>query len=385
MSRGLRPIVIAGGGTAGHILPGLAIADALISDGHGRDSLLWIGSSRGQEQALVGPTGIELVLLPGRGIQRRLTLANIGAVFGLLVAGLRAFVLVGRRRPAVVLTLGGYASVAASLAAVVWRVPIVVAEQNAVAGAANRVMGRWARACAVPFAGTGLAREVVTGNPVRDAILALRSETVDGIVPARAAAREQLGIEPGRRLVVSFAGSLGSRRINEALANCAETWVGATPIHVHHVIGRRDFATFRRPDPLADGVEYVPVEYEDRMDLLLAAADVVVSRAGGTTVAELAVVGIPSILGPLPIAPGDHQRANARALVDSGAARLVDDGDCTGERLVRELAEILDNPGRVEQMSAAAWAIGRPDAARAVAELVEESAGGHSVDGRAHV
>ena len=196
---GVRPIVIAGGGTAGHILPGLSIASALVDRGEPLDRLLWIGSERGQESTLVPPSGIELIVLPGRGIQRRLTPANVGAVFGLVVAAVRAFWIVGRRRPAVVLSLGGYASVAAAAAAVVWRVPLVLAEQNAVAGAANRWLGRFARAAAVPFDGTGLPRATVTGNPVRDEILALRPADPSGIGDRQAAARQALGIpEIGR-------------------------------------------------------------------------------------------------------------------------------------------------------------------------------------------
>ncbi len=145
--------LVTGGGTAGHVLPALSIAEALVSRGHPRDEIHYVGSERGLESRLVPETGFRLTLLPGRGIQRRLTLANVGAVAGILVAFVRALRLVRRERPAVVVAVGGYASVAVALAAVVWRVPIIVAEQNAVPGAANRLIARFAKASAVAFEG----------------------------------------------------------------------------------------------------------------------------------------------------------------------------------------------------------------------------------------
>lgn len=372
-----RPIVIAGGGTAGHILPGLSIAEALVRRGVPRDRLRWIGSSRGQEASLVPPSGLELDLLPGRGIQRRLTLENVGAVAGLVVAAWRAFWIVGRTRPAVVLSLGGYASAAASAAAVVWRVPVVVAEQNAVAGAANRVIGRFARAAAVPFDGTGLPRAVVTGNPVRDEVLAVRPATdaLEAFAARRRDARREMGLPETGLVVAVFAGSLGSRRINEAMAGVVESWGGRTDlpesVHVHHVVGRRDADTFVRPTvPDGGAVTYAAHEYEERMALLLAAADVAVCRSGGTTVAELAVVGLGGILVPLPIAPGDHQRHNAAALVAADAAVLLDDADCTPDGLGAVLTPLIEEPDRLRAMSVAAWGLGHPDAADAAAALV---------------
>ncbi|NLA36794.1 MAG: UDP-N-acetylglucosamine--N-acetylmuramyl-(pentapeptide) pyrophosphoryl-undecaprenol N-acetylglucosamine transferase [Actinobacteria bacterium] len=368
------PIVIAGGGTAGHILPGLSIAEALIAAGVERDAVLWIGSARGQETSLVPPSGIELVALKGRGIQRslkpRAIADNIAAILGLGSAFMRAFRLIGRRRPAAVLMLGGYASAAAAAAAVFWRVPIVIAEQNAVGGAANRVFGRFARAAAVPFDGSDLPRAIVTGNPVRDVILQRRVAAVTQRSAAQRSARSELGIPADRVVVAAFAGSLGSRRINEAIADLANRWSDRRDVAIYHVIGRRDWATFERPNVAADGLWYRDVEYENRMDVVLAAADVAVCRSGGTTVAELAVIGVPSLLVPLPIAPGDHQRHNAAALVNANAAHLVDDDSCTGEHLDELLGPIVAEPAVRTAMADAAWGVGRPDAASAVAALV---------------
>ncbi|MFN7151680.1 MAG: UDP-N-acetylglucosamine--N-acetylmuramyl-(pentapeptide) pyrophosphoryl-undecaprenol N-acetylglucosamine transferase, partial [Microthrixaceae bacterium] len=163
--------LIAGGGTAGHLLPGISVANELVARGHDAATIHFVGATRGIEAELVPEAGFAITLLPGRGVQRRLTWDNVAAVGGLVSAMFSAIGLVRRRRPAVVLTLGGFASVACAVAAVIWRVPLVVAEQNARAGAANRLVARFARSCAVPFAETDLPRAVVTGNPVRDEIL----------------------------------------------------------------------------------------------------------------------------------------------------------------------------------------------------------------------
>ena len=182
--------LIAGGGTAGHTLPGIAIGRALVVRGHAASSVHFVGSARGSEVRLVPEAGFTLTALPGRGIQRKLTLDNVGAVVGLVRAFGKALGLIHRRRPSVVVALGGYASVACALAAVLYRIPIVVAEQNAVPGAANRVVARFARAAAVSFPGTDLPRAVVTGNPVRPETLAVDRAR------DRAAARRAISAKP---------------------------------------------------------------------------------------------------------------------------------------------------------------------------------------------
>ena len=159
--------IIAGGGTAGHVVPGLAIASELVARGVPPEQVHYVGSARGIETRLVPEAGFPLTVLPGRGIQRRLTLENVRSVFGLLAAIVAGIRLVRRLRPAVVVGLGGYASVPCVIGAVLWRVPIVVAEQNAVPGAANRLAGRFAKACAVSFEGVDLPNAIWTGNPVR--------------------------------------------------------------------------------------------------------------------------------------------------------------------------------------------------------------------------
>lgn len=379
--------IVAGGGTAGHVLPGIAVARELVGRGHDPASIHFVGAERGIESRLVPDAGFAITTLPGRGIERRISVANLAAVWGLFVALVRAVALVRRRRPAVVLALGGFASAAVAAAAVLWRVPLVVAEQNARAGAVNRLVARFARASAVPFPETDLPNAVVTGNPVRDAILDVAADR------DVAAARSALGVPSDRTVVVVFAGSLGSRRINAAVQEAVATrWRDRGDLAVHHVIGSRDWEDrprFEGDDDspsgsvLGGGLWYRPVRYEDRMDLALAAADVAVCRAGGTTVAELAVVGVPALLVPLPIATRDHQRANAEPLRRAGAAVVVTDDELDVDRLLAEMDALvgdgstgsgLDGARRLEAMGAAARSIARPDAASAVADLVETHA-----------
>ncbi len=363
--------LIAGGGTAGHTLPGIAIGHALVARGHAEATIHFVGSERGSETRLVPEAGFDLTALPGRGIQRRLTFENVAAVVGLVRAFGRALRLVRRRRPSVVVALGGYASVACALAAVLHRTPIVVAEQNAVPGAANRLVARFARVAAVSFPGTDLPRAVVTGNPVRPAILAV-DRTRDG-----PDARRRLELPEDRVVVLAFGGSLGARRINRAVAGLAARWSDRTDLALRHVVGGRDWddATARGEERAGPGgILYRPVRYEDDMPTALAAADLVVARAGATTVAELAVLGVPSVLVPLPIATADHQTANARALVDRGAARLVPDAELDVDRLEAELGPLVGDGGARAAMGEAAASLGRPDAADRVADLVVEHA-----------
>ncbi len=360
--------IIAGGGTAGHVVPGLAVAKALVARGHPPETIHWVGGRRWTEGEVVGAAGFESTLLPGRGIQRRLTLDNVGAVLGLGQAAAQALALVRQRRPAVVLAMGGYASLTCALAAGALRVPLVVAEQNAVPGASNRLVGRFAAASAVPFPGTPLPRAVVTGNPVRSEILA-----VDRSAAGRRAARAALGLPPDRMVVAVFGGSLGALRLNEAILGAFAAWGGRADLAVRHVVGERDWETVTGRAPALDGLFWQPVRYDDQRELSLAAADLAVSRAGGNTVAELAAVGLPSILVPLPGAPGDHQTANARHLVGAGMAVLVPDAEMSADRLTREVDGLLGDTARLAAMEAAAATVGRRDAADAVAELVEQS------------
>jgi UDP-N-acetylglucosamine--N-acetylmuramyl-(pentapeptide) pyrophosphoryl-undecaprenol N-acetylglucosamine transferase len=369
----VRPIVIAGGGTAGHVMPALAVAGALVARGHDRARIRFVGSRRGLEARLVPEAGYAVTLLPGRGVERRVSWRALGAICSIVAATVAAVALLLRRRPAIVVSVGGYAAAPCAVAALVLRIPLVVVEANAVPGATNRLAARWARACATAFEASGLPRAVVTGTPVREDVLA-----VSRSAPARAEAHRTLGLPDGRRVVAVTGGSLGARRINDAVLDLVGRWSERDDVVIHHVIGARDWTarSGRLPAPDGRGVQYQAVEYETRVPALLSAADVWIGRAGGTTIAELTAVGVPSVLVPLPIAPHDHQAVGARRLEAAGGCVVVLDRDCTGERLAAELERLLDTPDALERMGLAASAAGHRDAGERVAELIERSGRG---------
>jgi undecaprenyldiphospho-muramoylpentapeptide beta-N-acetylglucosaminyltransferase len=368
--------LVVGGGTAGHVMPALAIARAIGDRGHGEGSVHLVGSERGLEAKLFPAAALPHTLLPGRGIERKLSLQNIRSMGGLVVAFARAWGLVGRLRPRVVVSVGGYASVPCALAAALRRIPIVVAEQNAAPGAANRLVGRFAEACAVSFEGTPLPHPVVTGNPVRPEIAAI-DRTHDA-----EAARHKLDVYPGRRVVLIFGGSLGALKLNRAVVEAIKRWAPRTDLHVRHIVGRRDWDQISGSVGGRGGLSgiagaplrYQMVEYEDDMPTAMAAADLVVCRAGSSTCFELLATGLPSVLVPSPFVTADHQTANARHMVAAGASVLVPDAELDGPRLVEEVDALLGDPARLAEMSTAARRAARPDAARDIAALVEETA-----------
>ena len=360
--------IIAGGGTAGHVLPGLAIAGALVERGHEPASIHFVGSAGRIEARLVPDAGYPITLLPGRGIERRLTLHNLAAAFGIVRAFMQSLWLVRRLRPQVILAVGGYASVAVSLAAFLWRVPIVVAEQNTVPGAANRLVARFARACAVAFEGTPLPRAVVTGNPVRAEVLAI-DRPRDG-----AAAKVALGVEPGRRVVLVTGGSLGALRINRATVDAVGRWKDRDDLAVRHAVGTRDWDVVHADRVEPGQVQYLPVVYDDDLPRSLAAADLAVGRAGSSTCFELAAASLPAILVPSPYVTADHQTGNARHLERAGAAVMIADAELDGARLVGEVDALLADPGRLDAMAKAMHAFSRPNAAADIAAIAEAHA-----------
>jgi UDP-N-acetylglucosamine:LPS N-acetylglucosamine transferase len=366
MGRRRAQVVITGGGTAGHTNPGIAVAQALVELGLAADQVHFVGGQRGNEGSLVAAAGFSIDLLAGRGIQRRVTMANVGAVGSLVIGLAQGFWLVIRRRPRVVLCLGGYAAFAVSLASIVLRVPVVVTEQNARASAVNRFIGRWARSCALPFPGTDLPHGVLTGNPTLPAVV---EAVVGGDVVA---ARQRLGLPLDRAVVAVWSGSLGATRVNTAVRALAERWADRSDIALRHVVGRRDWASFAAlPATVnAGALVYQLVEYEDQMPSLLVAADVAVCRSGASTVAEICIAGLPALLVPLPGAPRDHQRANAEELAGVGGAIVVADSELDAERLDGLLTPLLEDPARRGVMAAAASSVARPDAADQVAGLV---------------
>jgi UDP-N-acetylglucosamine--N-acetylmuramyl-(pentapeptide) pyrophosphoryl-undecaprenol N-acetylglucosamine transferase len=365
--------VIAGGGTGGHVYPGVAVARALVERGHDPATLRFVGARRGLEAKTRALEGFPVTLLPGRGLDRtmsgRSAVANLEATAGAITAIAMALVYFSKWRPAVVISLGGYASLGCVVAAFIWRVPIVVVNVDAVPGAVNRLAARVAAASAVASADVRLARAVPTGVPVRAEML-----SIDRSPEGRRAARDRLGLPGAAKVVAVSGGSLGSLRINRATLELARLWAGRSDVAIRHVVGRRDWQELENA-PVPEGpLTYQRVEYEEDMVSFYGAADVALQRAGANTVAELALAGVPAVLVPLPRAPGGHQGANARSMASAGGAVVIQDDDLDGLRLAEELDALLEDPAVLVAMGEAATSLGRPFAAEEVARLVEERA-----------
>ncbi len=362
--------VVTGGGTAGHVLPALAIAEGLVDRGRQIEDLHYIGAKRGIETRLLPPTGIPHTLLDVTGLQRRLTARNLVMPFRLAGAVVRAWRLLGRIRPKVVVSVGGYASLPAVFAARLRRIPIVVVSYDKRPGQASKLAARFATASAVAFDGVDLRRARPTGAPLRRAVLRLDPRR-DGL-----AARDLLGL-PGERVVISVSGgSQGSRALNTAVAAFVAARADRGDLAVRHVVGERFLDEASPARDGRDGILYQVIGYEERLPLVYAASDLVVGRAGAGTVCELAAIGVPSVLVPWPGAAEDHQTDNARTLADAGAAVLVAETPDLSERLAAELDRLVADPSGRQAMAAAARRAGERHRSPALLELIEEVAGG---------
>jgi UDP-N-acetylglucosamine--N-acetylmuramyl-(pentapeptide) pyrophosphoryl-undecaprenol N-acetylglucosamine transferase len=356
-------LLIAGGGTGGHIYPALAVASSL-RRGARAPEIDWVGGWRGLEARIVRDAGYPIRLLALR------SLRSVGRDAHLVLDPLRlalsvpqALWLLGRRRPAAIFTTGGYLAIPVLVAAKLLGIPCVLWEGNVVPGRSVRATARLASVVAVSFEQTcralGAKRCYVTGTPIRDAA------SVD-----RLAARERLGLKPDDRLMLVFGGSQAVQRfslaVDGALPLLVQRWV------VLQVTGEAGYAGAlaarqRLPEAVRGRYRPEPFLREGMLDAL-AAADVVIGRAGSSTLAEVAAFGLPIVVVPYRYA-GGHQRANAQALADAGAARLVDDEAFDASALLAAAAA-LENPRTHLEMSAAARSMARPGAADAVADLV---------------
>jgi UDP-N-acetylglucosamine--N-acetylmuramyl-(pentapeptide) pyrophosphoryl-undecaprenol N-acetylglucosamine transferase len=342
-------IVIAAGGTAGHVVPALAVADALRAEGA---RVVFAGGERAEVE-LVPAAGYELRRLDVQGLSRSnpLKAARAGVKAARAVGAAGA--LLRELRPDAVLGGGGYVAGPVGLAAVTRRVPLVLSEADSHLGLANRLLAPFARrvCLAFPIEGRDGEKYLVTGRPVPP--------------PAtdRAAARARFGIDADETCVLVFGGSLGARSINEA----AVAAFGGATFRVLHAAGARDYAALR--DRVSGRERYDLREYIQPFADALIACDLCVARAGGS-VFEIAAHGRPSILVPYPYAAGDHQSGNARWMERAGAALVIGDRELTPERLAREVAGLLHDRTRLEAMGRAAAALARPDAAEAIAREV---------------
>ena len=351
-------VVLAGGGTAGHIEPALAVADALLRlDPSARITAL--GTARGLETGLIPARGYDLELIPPVPMPRKPTPDLLRLPVRLTRAVRRTRQILDRVDADVVVGFGGYVAFPAYLAARLRRTPVVVHEQNPLPGLANRVAARFARVVAVTTEGTPLPHAQVVGMPLRRSITTLDRPAL------RSAAAAHFGLEPNRPTLLVTGGSQGARSLNTA-ASGAATALGAAGIQVLHVCGPKNTVIV---ESAPGAPAYVVVPYVDRMDFAYAAADMLLCRAGAVTCAELAAVGLPAAYVPYAIGNGE-QRLNAKPVVDAGGGLLVEDADLSPQWIVANVVPVLGDARVLEAMTSRARAAGRRDADEVLARLV---------------
>ena len=360
--------VVTGGGTSGHVLPALAIADALVAAGHPRDDLHYIGTQRGFETTLLPPTGYPHTLLDVVGLQRSLSRRNLSFAPKLWRSTKDAKQLLGRLGPRVVVNVGGYASFPATWAARRMRIPYVVVSYDRRPGLVSKLLARKATACAVAFPGSALPHAVLTGAPVRQELIALDRHG------ARAAARRALDLPDDRFVVAVMCGSQGAGAVNDVVTGTVERLATRRDLAVYHVVGERFLESAAPARDGADGILYRVIGYEHRMPQLYAAADLLVTRAGAGTIAELATVGAPAIVVPWPDAAENHQVDNAKVLSDVGAAVLVEQEHLTVDRLVAEIERLAADRGALDELATRARDAGEMHRSGRLVALVEEVA-----------
>jgi UDP-N-acetylglucosamine--N-acetylmuramyl-(pentapeptide) pyrophosphoryl-undecaprenol N-acetylglucosamine transferase len=365
-------VVLAGGGTAGHVEPAMAVADAL-SALDPRVRITALGTRRGLETTLVPKRGYHLELITPVPLPRKPSgdLARLPPRVWRAVRETRA--VLDAVHADVVIGFGGYVALPAYLAARGIpggfrrrrRIPVVIHEANARAGLANRVGARTADRVLSAVPDCGLGRAEVVGVPIRAALTALDRSAL------RAEARRHFGFADDARVLLVFGGSQGAVSLNRAVS-AAAAGLAAAGVAVLHAHGPKNTLDLRAPAP--GDPPYVAVPYLDRMDLAYAAADLAICRSGAMTVAEVSAVGLPAIYVPLPIGNGE-QRLNALPVVDAGGGMVVADAALTPELVVEQVTGVLNDPDRLAAMTAAAARVGHRDAARQVAQAALDVAG----------
>ena len=362
-------VLIAGGGTGGHIYPGIAVAEHLLRTRPGSE-VVFIGGRRGLEAQVVPASGYRIRFILTRGLPRRAWWRWPAAIASNVIGFFQALAVVASEKPDVVLGTGGYVSGPVALAAWMLGRPLLLQEQNSIPGLANRWLARLADEVHLSFveARSYFPRRdhlKVSGNPIREYILS----------GDRATALQEFGLAAGRPTVFIFGGSRGAHRINEAGLEAMRRLKGRVDVQFILQTGREDFDWAR-------GVveqEQLPAKvlpFLTRIHMAYAAADLVVCRSGAMTLAEIAAAGTPAILVPYPHAAHDHQVVNASNLVDRGAAAMIPDRELTGERLANEIAHWLSDRQGLSRMSANARKFARPDAAERIVKSLERWSAG---------
>ncbi|MBX7141055.1 MAG: undecaprenyldiphospho-muramoylpentapeptide beta-N-acetylglucosaminyltransferase [Chitinophagales bacterium] len=362
MSRPQRKVIISGGGTGGHIFPAIAIANALKRRDAGID-ILFVGAQGRMEMEKIPKAGYQIVGLPIAGLQRKLDLKNLMLPFKVINSVMKARAIVKQFRPDVAVGVGGYASAPLLFAASWMKVPCLIQEQNSYAGITNKQLGKRVKKICVAYDGMEKFfpsdKIVLTGNPVRHDIIHTESKREEGL--------KYFGLKGDRKILLVIGGSLGARTINDAIrANLDE--LSRSGIEVLWQTGNNYFdANSVAANDFHERIKVLA--FIDRMDLAYAVADVVISRAGALSIAELCVTGKPGILVPSPNVAEDHQTKNALALVNKNAAIMVKDQEAN-EKMVREALNLLQDVQMQQQLRNNIAALAKPRADEEIADEI---------------
>ncbi len=363
-------VVVTGGGTGGHVYPGIAVAETL-RELEPDAEILFVGGRDGLEATAVPQAGFEFVAVPARGLVGKKLTAVPAAIWSAVRGLLASLGIMRSFDPDVVFATGGYVSASVALAAKAARKPLLLHEQNSVPGLTNRLLSRIADEVHlnVPTARKFFPKRRhlrLSGNPIRPGLLQSGSPFE---------ARESFGLAPDRPTVLVMGGSQGARSINRAVVGAVPRLVARSPMQFLIQTGRRDHRWVSRKLRQL-GSRAVVLPFIEEMGRAYAAADLVVARAGAMTLAELSTCGKASILVPYPHAAYNHQEENARVFVDAGAAVMILDADLDSLRLARTIARLMGSPRRLRRLSSNALLMGRPDAARKIAGRIRAYARG---------
>ena len=352
--------LIAAGGTGGHIYPGIAVAKEIMRRDPG-SVVRFVGTARGLETRLVPKAGFELSIIEISGLKNVSLAAKVRGLILLPMSIFAARGVINGFRPDIVIGAGGYVSGPVLLAASLMRPPTLVMDSNALPGWTNRVLARFVDKAAVSFSEAlpyFRGKGVLTGNPVRREFFEIPAKQRDGTHIS----------------LLVFGGSQGARAINDAMISALPGLAShQAALHVTHQTGEAEYEKVRRGYDAAGWQSNVDVRpYIDDMVTEFAKADLIISRAGATTSAELVAAGKAAIMVPFPLAADDHQRKNAEALQAAGAARMILQKDLTGERLANEIGSLLTDSVGIDRMEVAGRKLARPDAATAAVDLMEE-------------
>lgn len=358
--------IISGGGTGGHIFPALSIADKL-KELNPETEILFVGAEGRMEMEKVPAAGYEIVGLPVAGLQRKLTLSNFALPFKVLKSVRMAKKLIREFKPDVAVGVGGYASAPLLWAATRCGIPTLIQEQNGFAGLTNKLLGRKVDRICVAYEGMErffpAEKIIMTGNPIRKEIVPADQAT-------KAEAMEYYGLNPQKKHIFIVGGSLGSGTLNDAM----KKWItdgcpGGDDIEVIWQCGK-----YYKPsvDAFMEGRELPQIQYSDfirRMDLAYAAADIVISRSGASSISEICAAGKACIFVPSPNVAEDHQTHNAMALVNKDAAMMVKDSEAV-EKLMQAACSLIENPEKTALIEKNAAAMAKMDAAQTIAEEI---------------